>query len=295
MLMLESVGVLALMGGFFGSVLAVASKKFEVETDERIPEILQVLPGANCGACGFPGCGGLAEAIVEGAAKPNACVVAKADVAEAIAQIMGQVVEASEERKVARIKCSCAVQDATKIYEYKGISDCHLAVNLFKGPRNCNFGCFGMGSCARVCPFGAISMNADGLPEINYDLCTGCGVCVDDCPQFLLYLEKISQEVFIGCNNLDRGKPAKDVCSKACISCGICVKMCPEGAIKMNTYKNGGTLPSIDSSKCTQCGTCAERCPSKCIKIYAPIQGQTPILPPTQKTGCASCGACAGH
>ena len=294
MLMLEPVGVLAALGGLFGSVLAVASKRFEVETDSRVGEILQVLPGANCGACGFPGCAALAEAIVEQTAKPDSCSAAKPEIIEKIAQIMGEEIIVSHERSVARMKCTYPMPEAKKLYEYQGISDCHLAVNLFKGPRKCNFGCFGLGSCASACPFGAIKMGADGLPDIDFDLCTGCGACVNDCPQFLLYLEKASQQVFIGCNNLDKGRQAKDVCPQACISCGICIKSCPEGAISMVSYKNGGTLPEIDSSKCTQCGTCVLKCPSKCISVLPPVTGEA-ILAEQGKTGCASCGACSGH
>lgn len=292
--MLEPVGVLAVLGGLFGSVLAVASKRFEVETDSRINEIIKVLPGANCGACGFPGCAALAEAIAGQIARPDACSVAKSEVVEKIAEIMGEEIIVSPERSVARMKCSYPMPEAKKLYEYQGIKDCHVAVNLFKGPRSCNFGCFGLGSCASACPFGAIKMGEDGLPSVDFDLCTGCGACVNDCPQFLLHLEKISQQVFIGCNNLDKGRQAKDVCPQACISCGICVKTCPEGAIKMINYKNGGSLPEIDSSKCTQCGTCALKCPSKCILVRPPVTGQAVLAEPA-KTGCASCGACAGH
>ena len=294
MLVLESIGVFALMGGLFGSVLAIASKKLVVEVDSRIQEILHVLPGANCGGCGFPGCNGLAEAIAANAAKPSSCVAIKPEEAAVIAAIMGEVAEALSERKIARLKCSYPLSEAKKLYKYKGVSNCHLAVNLFRGPRNCNFGCFGLGSCAIACPFGAISMSTEGVPKINYNLCTGCGACVNECPQFLLHLEKISQEIFIGCNNLDKGKTAKDVCPQACISCGICVKSCPAHAVTMTTYKNGGTLPAIDSSKCIQCGVCAEKCPAKCIQKYESVIGQVTLLP-AQKSGCASCGACSGH
>ncbi len=291
--MIEAIGVLAVMGGVFGSVLAIASRKFEVETDPRIQAILEALPGVNCGACGFPGCSGLAEAIAEKRAKPTACLVAKPEVSAAIAEIMGEAADPNPIRKVAQLKCSYPLSEAKKLYEYQGIQDCHLALTLFNGSRLCNYGCFGLGSCAKACPFGAISMNDNGLPQINYDLCTGCGICVNDCPQFLLHLENAKQQVFIRCNNLDRGKQAMDVCPQACISCGLCAKLCPEGAITMVNYKNGGSLPMLDSTKCIQCGICVEKCPRKCIFLCPPIEGDSPILPEQKEgAGCAACGLC---
>ncbi len=291
MLILESAAVLAVMGGIFGGVLAVASKKFHVQTDERIALIVNVLPGANCGACGYPGCGGLAKSIVEGNADASACAVLKPADAKIIADIMGSDMQ-EKERLIARLRCSKPMVEAKKLYDYQGIDNCHLALNMFRGQRSCNYGCLGLGSCAQSCAFGAIAINSEGLPEINYSLCVGCGVCVNECPQFLLYLEKAHQKVIIACNNRDKGKQAKDVCPNACISCGLCVKFCPQQAITMITYKNSGTLPKLDSSKCIQCGICSEKCPSKLIKI---MQAQSPIMPEhpkEEKTGCACCGGC---
>ncbi len=291
--MLEAVGVLAVMGGIFGSVLGVAAKKFEVKTDPRVSNVLAVLPGVNCGACGFPGCAALAEAIVEKRANANACMVAKSETRSVIAAIMGESINVNIARKVARLKCSYPLNDAAKLYEYQGIKDCHLAVTMFIGERLCNWGCFGLGSCAAACPFHAIKMGSDGLPKIDYDLCTGCGICVSECPQFIIELENAKQQVHILCHNLDRGKTAMDVCPQACISCGLCAKNCPAGAIVMTDYKNGGSLPVLDGEKCTQCGLCIEKCPRKCIFRCAPIEGAAPVIPEkTDDTGCAACGLC---
>ncbi len=293
--MIEAVGVLALMGGVFGAVLAVAAKKFEIQVDERIPTILAILPGANCGACGYPGCAALAEAIVENSAPINACVVAQPHAYSLIANIMSDVAVPVAARKVAQLKCCQPLTEASKLYEYQGVADCHLAVTMFNGSRLCNYGCFGLGSCAKACPFHAITIGTDGLPKIDHALCTGCGVCVNDCPQFILALENASQEVHIRCNNLDRGKAAMDVCPQACISCSLCVKACPEQAISMTAYKNGGSLPKIDGVKCVQCGLCVEKCPRKCIFICPPVNGAPPTVDQNKSTGCAACGLCGEH
>jgi electron transport complex protein RnfB len=291
--MIQAITVLAVLGGAFGAILAIASKKLAVETDPRVDAIVEALPGANCGACGYPGCAGLANAIVNDGAPINACVPGKDGVAAEIAKIMGMEPVAGSIRQVVQLHCNGTHANAKKVYEYVGVSDCHSAVTQFGGPSYCSYACIGLGSCERACPFDAIHMNKDGLPVVDTATCTGCGLCSIQCPQKILELVPINKQVYIRCNNRDKGKVAKDACTVSCISCGICVKNCPEQAITLATGKTGaGSVAVIDYSKCTNCGTCVEKCPRKSIHLDPPIDPELVIVEqPQEAEGCASCSA----
>jgi electron transport complex protein RnfB len=290
--MLAAVISLAGMGAIFGVVLGVASKKFAVEVDPKVEAVLQVVPGANCGACGQPGCGGFAEAVVEGTVKPSACAPGGASLYEKIAAILGTEVSDYEERKVAHLLCQGGHGQSRLIYNYKGIQDCHAAVAQFKGPKACNYGCVRLGSCVSVCPFGAIQMGADGLPVIDYYLCTGCNKCVETCPQNILEMVGVSHLVTVRCINKDKGKEARAACSVACIKCGLCEKNCPEGAVHVVTAGEG-SVAVIDYEKCTNCGICVAKCPTKAIDKIPPISEEV-ILETKEhaNSGCRSCEAC---
>ncbi|MDR1193950.1 MAG: RnfABCDGE type electron transport complex subunit B [Peptococcaceae bacterium] len=289
-MMLYAVIILAVLGAGFGAILAFASKKLAVETDERIEQIIAVLPGANCGACGYPGCAGLAEAIVNAGAPLNACVPGKDKAAAAVAAIMGQEPVEGKIRSVAQLHCNGTFDNAKAKYEYKGVIDCHLAVTQFGGPSYCNFGCIGLGSCARVCPFGAISIGPNRLPVVDTAACVGCGLCANQCPQKVLTVAPINKRVHIRCNNRDKGKSAREVCGVSCISCGLCEKTCPTGAITM-INDQAGSISMIDYEKCVGCGACVEKCPRKCIHLDPPID---PEMAPCEKpavieSGCQNC------
>ncbi|HOP41365.1 MAG TPA: RnfABCDGE type electron transport complex subunit B [Geobacteraceae bacterium] len=268
--MLAAVISLAGMGAAFGVILGIAGKKFAVEVDPRVDAILQVVPGANCGACGMPGCGGYAEAVVDGTVAPLACAPGGASLYEKIAAIMGTEVSGYQERKVAQLLCQGGLGQSKMLYKYKGIEDCHAALAAFKGPKACNYGCIRLGSCAKVCPFGAIEFGADGLPVIDYYKCTGCNKCVEECPQNILKLVEVTRLVHVRCVNVDKGKNAKAVCSVACIKCKLCEKNCPEDAVHVVPYGNG-SVAVIDYEKCTNCGICATKCPTKAIEIIPSI------------------------
>lgn len=268
--MLAAVISLAGMGAAFGVILGIASKKFAVEVDPRVDAILQVVPGANCGACGMPGCGGYAEAVVDGTVRPQACAPGGASLHEKIAAIMGTEISDYEERQVAQLLCQGGLGQSKMLYKYKGLEDCHSALAAFKGPKACNYGCIRLGSCAKVCPFGAIEFGADGLPVIDYYKCTGCNKCVEECPQNILKLVGVTRLVHVRCVNVDKGKNAKSVCSIACIKCKLCEKNCPEDAVHVVPYGNG-TVAVVDYEKCTNCGICATKCPTKAIEIIQPI------------------------
>lgn len=287
---------LAIMGGIFGLVLAFASKKFAVEVDPRVEAINEALPGANCGACGYPGCSGLAEAIAEGKAPVDACVPGKEAVAKKVAEIMGVEANADKERSIAQLMCQGGNDKCKNIYEGMGFEDCHSAVAHFKGPKACNYGCLGFGSCEKICPFGAIKMGDNGLPIIDPYLCTGCGKCVQNCPQQVLKLVGVSHLVHVRCSNKDKGKFAKQACSVACIKCRLCEKNCPQDAIHVVSDEQGGSVAVIDYEKCTNCGICATKCPTKAIEKILPIDNTVPpktVEPEdTTNSNCGACGLC---
>ncbi len=294
--MVYAVISLAVMGAVFGVILAVAGKKFAVEVDPRIEAIQKILPGANCGSCGYPGCSGYAEAIVLGGAGMSLCPVCGSDVAQNIAQIMGASVdEKTSQRNVAQLMCAGSTGKAKPLYKYEGIQDCKAVALQYKGPKVCNYGCFGLGTCVASCPFCAITMGEDGLPVIDREACTGCGVCVRECPQQVLQLAPVGQLVHVRCSNKDKGKDAKAACEVACIKCKICEKNCPEGAIKV-VGDLGSSIAVIDYEKCTNCGICVEKCPTKVIEKQEPVDKEgcrnTDEIAAEASTGCALCGAC---
>ena len=290
--MLVAVLCLAGLGAVFGIILGVASKKFAVEVDPRVEELLKVMPGANCGSCGMPGCGAFAEALVEGKVQPGACAPGGASLYEKIAAILGTEVSDYQERQVAQLLCQGGVGHSRFLFRYKGISDCHAALASYKGQKACNFGCVMQGSCSRACPFGAIQMGADGLPVVDYYLCTGCNNCVVECPQQILKLVGVSHLVNVRCVNTEKGKDAKANCAVACIKCKICEKNCPEDAVHV-VAAGVGTVAVIDYDKCTNCGICAAKCPTKAIDKLPSLSEEVVLevgAPPA--AGCPSCGAC---
>lgn len=251
--------VVAVVGIFIGIFLGIAAICFQVETDPREEEILGILPGNNCGGCGFPGCSGLAAAIVKGEAKVSGCPVGGADVANRIAQVMG--VEAQlEEKKVAFVKCQGDCNKTAVDYEYTGTKDCRmLSFVPAGGPKSCNYGCLGYGNCVEVCTLDAISI-IDGVAVVDKEVCGGCGACVEECPKNLIELIPYKAERKVACNSKDKGPRVIKSCEVGCIGCGICVKNCPVQAISMED-----SLAKIDYSLCTDCGICKEKCPKKAI------------------------------
>lgn len=257
--MVKAILTLGGLGLLFGIFLGIAARKFAVEKDPKAEEVLAVLPGANCGACGFPGCSGLAVAIAKGEAGPNACKAGGASVAEQVAQVMGLEVT-TDDRQVARLICHGGHSKALQRAKYVGLTDCRSAKAFGFGGKACTFGCLGLGNCVRACPFGAITMSSEGLPVINPNICTGCGVCVGTCPQGVLALVPAKSKVFVACSSSAPGREVRKVCQVGCIACRICEKTCEHDAIHVEN-----NLAKIDYNKCTNCGRCAEKCPQKII------------------------------
>ena len=252
--------VMGVLGLVFGALLAFASIKFFVETDERITRIRAMLPGANCAGCGYPGCDGYAEGIVNDGAKTNLCPVGDANLSKDIADIMGIEGDAASGPMRTFLKCGGTPEASPRKVTYNGIGDCKSAVILPGGsPNACPFGCIGFGTCVNVCVFGALSM-VDGLPHIDPGKCTGCSTCVAICPKSVLELAPQTSCVQVVCNSNWRGSDVKKVCSVGCIGCGICARACSVQAITVEE-----NLARIDGLKCTNCGACVAKCPTKCI------------------------------
>lgn len=250
------VGGVGILIGFF---LGISGEKFKVEVDEREEAILEVLPGNNCGGCGYAGCSGLAAAIVKGEAPVNQCPVGGAPVAAKVGEIMGVAAEEGA-RQVAFVKCAGTCEKANRDYEYTGNEDCGaMAFVPNGGPKSCNYGCLGYGSCVKACPFDAIHI-VDGIALVDKEACKACGKCVAACPKHLIELVPYDAKHLVQCSSKDKGKDVMKACSVGCIACHLCEKNCPSDAIHVED-----NIAYIDQTKCTGCGICAQKCPKKII------------------------------
>ncbi len=252
----------AVVGGvglFIGLFLGIAAIKFKVEVDEKEVAVLEVLPGNNCGGCGYAGCSGLAAAIAKGEAPVNQCPVGGAAVAGKISEIMG--VEAEEgQRMTAFVACQGDCDKTRVDYDYTGIEDCRMLSFVPNGgPKSCNYGCLGYGSCVKACQFDAIHV-INGVAVVDKEKCKACGQCVAACPKKLISLVPYDAPYLVACSSKDKGPVAMKACDAACIGCGLCQRNCPAEAVKVENFN-----ATIDPEKCTGCGTCMEKCPKKSI------------------------------
>jgi Na+-translocating ferredoxin:NAD+ oxidoreductase subunit B len=255
--------VLVGIGLIFGFVLAYANKKFKVETNPLIPEVEELLPKGQCGACGYAGCAAYAEAVVLNPdVAPNLCVPGKQAVADAVSHLTGKVAAAVEPR-VAHVRCAGSPDKAKAAYNYTGLKDCASANMLHFGYKECKYGCLGFGNCVNVCKFGALTLGENGLPVVDPKKCTGCGACEKACPKKVIKMLPIGAHVRVDCNSKDKGAAAKKACAAACIGCGICARNCPYQAIRLQD-----NLAFVDSSICmSQCSdpVCFAKCPTGAI------------------------------
>ena len=254
--------VLGSLALFFAAVLAVADKFFQVQMDPRAAEIEAILPRANCGSCGFAGCAAYAEALAKGEAAAGACSPGGPEAAGKIAAILGIQVAAFVP-KVAVVKCQGSCQNTRRRFAYIGEPDCRAAAATQFGDTACSYGCLGMGTCVRACPFDAMVMDEEtGLPRVLEDRCTACGTCAAVCPKNIIEILPKDRYVHVLCRNRDPGKVTRQLCKAGCIACKVCEKACPVEGGAIHVRDN---LAAVDMQACTSCGKCARVCPVSCI------------------------------
>ncbi len=245
------------------ALLAGASRFFKVETDPRVEALIAILPGANCGGCGFPGCSGFAQALVDGKAEVTACSPGGADVAKQIGAVLGREV-ADRARAVVRLRCSGTRAVAAPRVEYGGVDSCRALLLVSPaGSKACPRGCEGLGDCVRVCLFGALRMGENGLPAVDEQKCTACGQCVTACPKHLIAIEPYDSTVFLACSTDLAPKDARQACQVACLACRLCLKACPHDALVWD-----GRRPVRVDDKCVGCGLCVDAC-KQGVLVYA--------------------------
>lgn len=261
---LLSVLILGIIGAIGAVILYIASKKFEVFEDPRIAQIQDILPAANCGGCGYPGCSGFASACVGASTLEGLnCPVGGMAVMENVAEILGMTVEKTDP-KVAVVRCNGSCNNRPQTSVYDGAPSCSIAASLYGGETDCSYGCLGLGDCVNVCDFGAIYINPETrLPEVIEDKCTSCGACVKACPKLLIELRKKgpkSRRIYVGCMNKDKGAISRKACTVSCIACKKCEKACAFEAITISN-----NLAYIDDDKCRLCRKCVAECPTSAI------------------------------
>ncbi len=255
----------AIIVGGIGIIISIFLSKsgqiFAVQVDEREERILNLLPGNNCGGCGFAGCSGFASGVVEGTAPADGCPVGSSEMASAIAKIMGATVD-EKEPQCAVVKCNGGIGVAKNTYEYYGEKDCTLMNYMQnKGPKSCTYGCLGFGTCVKACPFDAITIN-EGIAKIDKDSCKTCGKCLNVCPRNLIEYAPKAKRMDVLCNSKDKGKSVMNSCTRGCIGCKLCEKVCEVNAIEVVD-----NLARIDYTRCINCRKCEEKCPKKVIHL----------------------------
>ncbi len=255
----------ALFGLVCGALLAYAAKRFAVQVDPKIEAVKACLPGANCGACGFAGCEGYAEAVVtDPNIPPNKCAPGKADVAQKVAEITGKAAgEAGE--LVSVLRCSRNEGNVKRKHSYVGFDTCAAASIAYGGPWECNYACIGYGDCEAACPFHAIHME-NGQPVIDPEECTGCGVCVNECPKSVLQMMPKGVDVFVPCSTKDKGKAVSQVCSAGCIHCMACTRKAKDTV----NMVDGRIEIDYDNLTEEQAKDCVWACPTHIFRYTEP-------------------------
>ncbi len=242
------------LGALAGGLLTVASKVLFVKVDEKLLEISESLPQINCGACGYSGCDGYANAILKEGVVTNLCKPGGDNTSRKISEIMG-VAFVDVEEQIAFVKCQGNCVVTSEKYTFSGAPTCAGATRFYAGSKTCTSGCLGFGDCVSVCPQNAIKIE-NGVAQIDKKLCIGCGLCVKTCPKHLIVIKPLPHNIDVACSSTSIGKVTKNVCKVGCIGCKICEKNCPEKAISVEN-----NFAKIDYSKCSQCGICVEKCP----------------------------------
>ena len=263
-LIISSIIVLGVIGLASAVILYFVAQKFKVEEDTRIDAVAELLPGANCGGCGYPGCRGFAEACVKADTLENMlCPVGGLPVMCKVSEVLGHAV-CQATPKIAVVRCNGTCANRPRTNKFDGAHNCKIAAQLYAGETNCSHGCLGFGDCVAACQFDAIKINPEtGIPEVDEEKCVACGACVKACPKKVIELRNKGvkgRRVFVSCVNKDKGAVARKACSAACIGCGKCQKVCPFGAIKVEN-----NLAYIDFELCRSCRKCVNECPTGAI------------------------------
>ncbi len=260
--MLSAILSLGGIGLVAATALGIAAKKFAVEIDPRELAIQDVLPGANCGACGYPGCSGFAKGVAAGKASPTLCTPGGSETLEGIAAALGIEVDAFEPQ-VALVTCQGDNQRASIKYRYLGLDDCNAAQKIADGPKVCPNGCLGLGSCERACPFDAIEMTSENLAIISREKCTGCEKCVAVCPRQVIEMVPLKATTHVLCNSHDKGALIRGYCQIGCIGCHICNKTVP-GAYIIENFLARPNFEQLEDAEAA-----VEKCPTKCIRDFS--------------------------
>ena len=253
------VAIVAIIGIVSGVILTVADKFMSVPVDERVSNVRAVLPGANCGACGFAGCDEYAEKLVNDGVKTNLCTVGGGAVAHQISDLLGADFE-EVVAKCAVVKCTGSREKTSYIMDYQGPQTCAACSSFYQGRGSCSHACLGYGDCLQACQYGALYL-VNGVAVVDKEACIGCSMCAASCPNNLIEVIPAASGIFVGCSSTDPGGKVRKLCKSGCIGCKRCEKACEYGAI---TVENN--LASIDPAKCTNCGSCVEVCPTKVIR-----------------------------
>lgn len=247
------------VGLLAGIILAIAAKYMAVEVNETAQNIREMLPGANCGACGCAGCDEYAEKLANGTAATNLCIPGGKNVVNQISSYLG-LSGGDIEEQVAVVRCS-GIRDKTPyVMDYKGLGTCEANNTFYQGRGSCSYACLGFGDCVSVCKYGAMNV-IDGVAVVDRDACVGCTLCAAACPNDLITMVPKSSEIFVGCSSHDKGAYTRKICLAGCIGCKKCERECEFGAITIED-----SLAVIDPNKCTNCGACMAVCPSQVIK-----------------------------
>lgn len=249
------------IGLFSGLILAIASIVMAVPKDEKAEDIRSMLPGANCGACGFSGCDGYAKSIAKGKSKPGLCTVGGTKATKAIASYLGVDAKQSEPH-VSVVHCLGSLDHTRKKADYEGISSCAAAAQLSGGPESCTFGCIGFGDCIKECHYDALSIR-NGIAMVNTKNCIACGKCIKVCPKHLISFIPVQKQAVVLCSSCEKGNIVNKICKAGCIGCMRCEKVCRYDAIHVRNF-----LASVNAEKCVGCGECASVCPKHVISLF---------------------------
>lgn len=251
-IIVSGIGLLA------GLILSISSLLMAVKVDDKKESIKAVLPGANCGACGYAGCDSYAEALSKGGVETTLCPVGGTSVAAQIAEILG-VQKGTIIEKTAVVRCAGNWDNTKNKYDYEGLQTCSGTNQMFSGQGDCAYGCLGFGECKELCEYGAIEVK-NGLAVVNPELCKACGKCIKACPKGLIYFAPKNNVAHVSCSNREKGALTRKICAVGCIGCKLCEKVCESEAITIKDF-----LAKVDTKKCTNCGKCITACPQKCI------------------------------